>query len=522
MLGMSDEKKSPIKEITQPFIDLVRAPRALWGINLAQMLEGLVYFGILGYLAIYFSDFVFQGVEGKDEWAHNMVAVLTGGITFSMFFLGSVVDKKGVRFALLASFVLLLIGRFLMSAAPTIFGMQPEGLWSWLHITTLVGIFFILIGYGMFQPAAYASVRRFTSPKNSAMGFAMIYAVMNLGGWFPSFAFLLRDDDFAGIGITGTFWVYTGITALALLATALILTKKTIEKAEEKARLETAELKAAEKLKDEEENKTTETASEEPERTAIPVHMWLFFVAVMAAIIWRAPAPWSYYIVATLTLVFLICALAVKGTKKYLANHPLSNLKFFFFIFALIPVQTLFTYNWLVLPQYISRAFDGWIGEYFEITANANPILIFIAAPLVAAFTQKKNVYNMMIWGTAIMAAPAFLLVLGPQWWTLFPYILIMTIGEAMWQPRFLQYAAEIAPEGKIGMYMGVAQLPWFLTKILVPLLYSGWMMDKYCPQEGQQDTGTMWLIYACIAICSSIILVVAKPWLGKSFKTKA
>ena len=29
---------------------------------------------------------------------------------------------------------------------------------------------------------------------------------------------------------------------------------------------------------------------------------------------------------------------------------------------------------------------------------------------------------------------------------------------------------------------MGVAQLPWFLTKVLVPLLYSGCMMDRYCP----------------------------------------
>ena len=70
-----------------------------------------------------------------------------------------------------------------------------------------------------------------------------------------------------------------------------------------------------------------------------------------------------------------------------------------------------------------------------------------------------------------MMGAPAFLLVLGPHWWTLAGYLLIMTIGEAMWQPRFLQYAAEIAPAGRTGVYMGVAQLPWFLTKVLVPLL---------------------------------------------------
>ena len=163
-----------------------------------------------------------------------------------------------------------------------------------------------------------------------------------------------------------------------------------------------------------------------------------------------------------------------------------------------------------------------WIGEYFEIAANANPILIFILVPIITAATMKAKVYNMMIWGTLIMAAPAFLLVAGPQPWALFTYILVMTIGEAMWQPRFLQYAAEIAPEGRTGTYMGVAQFPWFLTKLLVPLLYSGWMMDRYCPAEGPKDTQTMWLIFACIAMMSTVMLIAAKGWLGKDFKTTA
>ena len=100
-----------------------------------------------------------------------------------------------------------------------------------------------------------------------------------------------------------------------------------------------------------------------------------------------------------------------------------------------------------------------------------------------------------------------------------------MTIGEAMWQPRFMQYAAEIAPEGRTGAYMGVAQFPWFLTKVIVPL-YSGWFLKNYCPEQATADnplnTGTMWLIYACIAMCSTVLLVLAKGWIGKDFKTKA
>jgi len=142
--------------------------------------------------------------------------------------------------------------------------------------------------------------------------------------------------------------------------------------------------------------------------------------------------------------------------------------------------------------------------------------------PIITALTQKKGVYNMMILGTAIMAAPTFLNCIGPDPLAIIGYIVLMTIGEAMWQPRFLQYAAQIAPEGRTGAYMGVAQLPWFLTKFLVPLLYSGWMMDKYCPLEGEKNTRFMWLIFGLIAITSTLLLLLAKRWVGKGFKERA
>jgi len=128
----------------------------------------------------------------------------------------------------------------------------------------------------------------------------------------------------------------------------------------------------------------------------------------------------------------------------------------------------------------------------------------------------------MMIIGTAVMASSAFFLALGPKPWTLGLFIVLVTLGEALWQPRFLGYATEIAPEGRAGVYQGVAQLPWFFTKALVPLLYSGYMMERYCPAEGPKDTQTMWLIFGLVAITSTIFLVLMRGWLGKDFKTKA
>ena len=94
-----------------------------------------------------------------------------------------------------------------------------------------------------------------------------------------------------------------------------------------------------------------------------------------------------------------------------------------------------------------------------------------------------------------------------------------MTIGEAMWQPRFLQWVAEIAPKNMTGIYMGIGQFPWFLTKIITGL-YSGWFLTQFCPQNtpsSEMNTETMWFIYACIAIISPIALLLARKWMGAS-----
>ena len=116
------------------------------------------------------------------------------------------------------------------------------------------------------------------------------------------------------------------------------------------------------------------------------------------------------------------------------------------------------------------------------------------------------------------MALPTFLLALGPNVYLFLIYVLMTSLGEAMWQPRFLQWVAEIAPEGKTGSYMGIGQFPWFLTKMITST-YSGYMIARYCPKPGANlpmNTGTMWLLYALIAMISPIALVLARRWMAK------
>ncbi|MBM4370400.1 MAG: MFS transporter [Deltaproteobacteria bacterium] len=213
----------------------------------------------------------------------------------------------------------------------------------------------------------------------------------------------------------------------------------------------------------------------------------------------------------------LVCLLLLgRVLLRRRPDHPFHDGRFVFFIFILIPVQTLFAHNWLTLPYYIDRAFGGsTVGENFEFFSNINPVLIFFLAPVVAALSTRARVYPMMIWGTLVMAVPTFLLALPPNPVILVAYILLMSVGEAMWQPRFLQWVAEIAPEGQTGLYMGIGQFPWFLTKVLTGL-YSGYFLARFCPVVGPQDTGTLWLLYALIAMVSPVALWLARGWMTR------
>jgi proton-dependent oligopeptide transporter, POT family len=461
---------SPLQEIVQPFIDLVHAPRALWAINLSYLLEGFAYFGMVIYLAMYFNQYV--GLD--DQRAGWMVGVLTSGITISMLFFGGRADKWGVRPALLISLVFMLFGRAILAAAPAL-GLAGGSILTPLNTMAIGGIFLIVLGYGMYQPAAYAAARQFTTPATANMAFAMLYAVMNLGGWLPTFMSSVRERH----GITGAYGFYTVTTLVGILVLFFLLSKKTVLKA-------IADAKAGSATDDGQAKEGTQAGVQRSAQS-------------------ESTGDWF------------------ARTLHWFRNHPLADAKFSFFIFCLIPVQTLFAYNWLVLPQYVNRAFAGtWVGERFETATNLNSLLIFILCPIVAALTTRVKVYSMMIVGTAVMAAPTFFLSIGPTIWGLFTFVVLMTIGEAMWQPRFLQYAAEIAPEGRTGAYMGVAQFPWFLTKMIVPI-YSGWFLSRYCPEPGKglDQSGTMWLIFGCVAMMSTVLLILARGWLGKDFKTK-
>jgi len=444
---------------------LFMASRAFWIVNLVSFGDGIAYFGVLTLLTRYLGTDLAMGTAR----AGLAVSLFTGLVTLAVAGGGWVADKLGVRRALLASLGVILIGRALLAFCPH---LEIGSMASFSAVAALV---IMALGYGVLEPSMYSGVKEYPDPRTAAISFSLLYAIMNLGIVASNFIspYLRTDSSFIqlgafsinglGLGIEGVYWACAIITLIMFLGVLCFLTRKVDEHDRYVA-------PQAEK----------ETAAEEAQEVEDDSASW-----------------WDRLV-------------------KHLG--PLADKRFLFFIFMLLPVRTLFAHQWLTIPDYVFRCYPPEVANKFEWLTGLNPLVICVFVPLFAALTHKVKVIDMMLIGTFVSAATTFLLVPGPDLTRLVLYVIIFSLGEALWSSRFLEYVAALAPTGKVGAYMGLAGIPWFLAKFTTGL-YSGTVLDIFVPAQGVQHSGQMWFIYALIAMISPLALLLGRNWLLRGEK---
>ena len=432
-------------------------------------------------------------------------------VSLLVIFVGPFCDVIGVKKTLLFGAVTLLFSRLMLPFMPN------------LITATLFGFIPMAFGIAITGPVISVGIKKFTTKETAALGFGLFYTLMNVG-W------AIGASIFDGMrGWLGEHQLYDFGTALGL---------------------------------------------DLPFSVKLSTYQWIFLLGFLINI------PDFIAIVSMRDGVFLdddgkikitpynimqkgkgffasFINTVVDAAKKTFAKLSSVVRERTFRVFVLMLFLTIFTriifeHFHYTLPKYGIRLLgDGVkIGSIYGVL---NPTIIIFIVPLVAVLTRKISSYVMLLIGVTVSAFSVFIAAiplgyfsfLNNTWFSelvydrwlgvplenqtnlyfaLIIFVIIFTIGEALWSPRLMQFAAEVAPKGKEASYISLAILPYFLAKIVAGP-FSGWLVSTYTPAmpelngapgiiaapEAYADSYMVWIWIGSIAIITPIGLVVFK-----------
>merc|ERR1740129_283223 len=118
------------------------------------------------------------------------------------------------------------------------------------------------------------------------------------------------------------------------------------------------------------------------------------------------------------------------------------------------------------LPKYMVREFgdDVPFGSIYSI----NPAVTIILVPIMTAVFKHVDPLVMIHYGCYVSAFSVFFLAFSTSITACVLFVVTLSIGEAMWSPRFYDYCMSVVQEGREGTYIALSSAPIFLVKLPV------------------------------------------------------
>ncbi len=146
---------------------------------------------------------------------------------------------------------------------------------------------------------------------------------------------------------------------------------------------------------------------------------------------------------------------------------------------------------------------------------NLNALGIIVGQIAIAYSVRKLAPLTCIILGSFITVISFLLYLIGQGGWVIVLAVLVFSVGEMLASPRSKEYAGNIAPPNKVGMYMGYFYWCVALGNLFGGLL-SGGLYQHYGPIErgGVDNPGAMWVIFAGLAMVSVVLLSIYDRWI--------
>lgn len=487
----SDSPSRPLTKFFRKFTVLGSAPRELWIIYLAYILENLAYkVGAASVLTLWLSSDLGYG----DVQAGAIIAAWSAIMTLVTVMIGSLTDALGIRRTFLLGFAVCLTSRLVMALAVD----------KWVALS--LGLYLQALGLALMVPVMVAAVKKYSNAAQRSVAFSLYYALMNAGFAIGDWLFdRVRGPH--GLGEHGTWMlpffgealstyrvlilIGAGFTVPGMILVWLFL-RPGVEMTDEGVRI-TPRTRTA----------TTKSPFimlwESGRDTAVKT-------ATIFSGLWRQKSFYRF-------LAFMALAVGVR----------------------MIYYQLAYTF-----PKFGIREL-GPGAPIGRLSGVLNEVLILVLVPICGVLTQRVAAYRMVMVGSLISALSVFFVALPPAWFqslangwlgnlvghdwlgvqgpvnplyiSIFFFIVMLSVGEAVWSPRLYEYAAAIAPKGQEASYMALSVLPYFLAKFFVGGT-SGWLLEAFCPETGPRHPQMIWVFVGAMALVTPVGAFVFRKYI--------
>jgi len=153
-----------------------------WIASFMELMERWAWYGVFTLFALYLVGSTDSGGLGFNHIQKgNIMSDITGLLYLLPIFTGVIADKIGYKVSLVISYIILIIGYYMMGTVDTY--------WSMYFV-----FLFVAIGAAMFKPVASAIITKSTDKSNGTLGFGIFYMMVNIGGFIgPATSSYLRS-----------------------------------------------------------------------------------------------------------------------------------------------------------------------------------------------------------------------------------------------------------------------------------------------------------------------------------------
>lgn len=545
----SKARRGALRGIVEDFRDLAKAPRDLWIIYVVKLIESISYFAVVGVLVLYLHD----DLRFSDEATGAIFGTWGTIISLLTFVAGFIADAMGQRKALIIAALTLIVGRAMLVA-------------SEIPAIPLIGLVIGCWGVASMKPVMTAAVKNHAPTKVRAFAYTIFYVMMNLGAFIAGHAvsalrLALLGRSIRPAELFGEAPPEAAEAAQSALMRDLAPSFEGAEGGADAAVRSIARVAtggrdlghwSVEDLDRIREGVAAHLADQPIPDAPVSLsgYEMIFLVAaalsILSLVLLRYLSPTSTVVEpggdgeATERVKE---GFGVTLTRALRIGRELLTEKTFWayllFICVLVLVRAIFVHAHSTYPTYMLREFGTDTPQ--AAIWSLNPLLIIVLTPIVGSLTSRYSAWSTIMVGSFITASSVLFMtapgafeagvtpILSPIFGSWLDYrlagpvlfVIVLSVGEALWSPRLYEYVAFMAPKGREASYMGLTHLPMFAAKPVVGLM-SGWLLSTYCPETGDRQAGIMWTIVFATTLAGPLIALLFAGFIRAAERERA